>query len=160
MCKANNLTKTRHILCVCFSRKEREDSIGEIDLQRWNDASASPVLQIENLILVTPDRKRILINDLTVNLEHGQHLLIVGNSGAGKSSLLRAIAEGTVPMAYGAARGHVSKDTSGLTLSCLRYSKRLACWRLPLAQEMDMQLKVERLSPTGATCCRWASSSV
>jgi vitamin B12/bleomycin/antimicrobial peptide transport system ATP-binding/permease protein len=92
MCKANTLTKTRHILCVCFSRKEREDSIGKIDLQRWNDASASPVLQIENLILVTPDRKRILINDLTVNLEHGQHLLIVGNSGAGKSSLLRAIA--------------------------------------------------------------------
>jgi vitamin B12/bleomycin/antimicrobial peptide transport system ATP-binding/permease protein len=70
----------------------REESFGEIDLQRWNDATISPVLQIENLLLVTPDRKRILINNLTVQLDRGQHLLIVGNSGAGKSSLLRAIA--------------------------------------------------------------------
>ena len=42
--------------------------------------------------LYTPDGKRELIRDLSLELRPGQHLLIVGNSGAGKSSLLRAIA--------------------------------------------------------------------
>ena len=50
------------------------------------------LLQIDNLSLITPDRKRSLIEGLNLSLKWGEHLLIVGNSGAGKSSLLRAIA--------------------------------------------------------------------
>lgn len=50
------------------------------------------LMKIEDLTLTTPDRKRTLIRDLNLSLEWGEHLLIVGNSGAGKSSLLRAIA--------------------------------------------------------------------
>ena len=69
--------------------------LGDIDLQRWRHWSPMPgasVLEIEHCDLVTPDRKRLLIRDLNVHLRPGEHLLIVGNSGTGKSSLLRAIA--------------------------------------------------------------------
>ncbi len=47
---------------------------------------------IEHLTLNTPNHKRILIRDLSLEIKTGEGLLIVGASGTGKSSLLRAIA--------------------------------------------------------------------
>ena len=76
-------------------------TFGTITLRAWNDvkhdgkASAPvnrPILQAVCLDLCTPDQKRILIRNLSFALQEGQNLLIVGNSGAGKSSLLRAVA--------------------------------------------------------------------
>ena len=49
-------------------------------------------LSIENLTLQTPDYERILIKDLTLAINPGEGVMIVGASGCGKSSLLRAIA--------------------------------------------------------------------
>jgi vitamin B12/bleomycin/antimicrobial peptide transport system ATP-binding/permease protein len=47
---------------------------------------------LTDLTLLTPDGNRTLIDGLTMELGHGDNLVIVGQSGVGKSSLLRAIA--------------------------------------------------------------------
>lgn len=51
-----------------------------------------PLLKIEDLTLLTPDSNSVLIEDLSVEVLPSKSLLIMGASGAGKTSLLRAIA--------------------------------------------------------------------
>ena len=55
-------------------------------------SSPQPILTLRNVRLTTPDNKRTLFRNLNLQLTVGQNLLIAGVSGAGKSSLLRAIA--------------------------------------------------------------------
>lgn len=49
-------------------------------------------IALHQVTLYTPDRQTQLINQLSFALEPGQSLLLMGRSGVGKSSLLRAIA--------------------------------------------------------------------
>lgn len=49
-------------------------------------------LELDNLTVQTPNYSRTLLNEVSFALDPGHGLLIVGASGGGKSSLLRAIA--------------------------------------------------------------------
>lgn len=49
-------------------------------------------LAFEHVTLETPDYAKVIVKDLTVEVQPQQGLLIVGPSGRGKSSILRAIA--------------------------------------------------------------------
>ncbi|PSB31304.1 ABC transporter ATP-binding protein/permease [Stenomitos frigidus] len=65
-----------------------------------SDATQKPIIEtltadrlaLEHLTLQTPNYQRTLVEDLSVAVLPGQGLLVMGSSGCGKSSLLRAIA--------------------------------------------------------------------
>ena len=59
------------------------DTIGRVEHSR---------LELDRVTLQTPNYQRTLITDVSLAVEKGEGLLIVGASGGGKSSLLRAIA--------------------------------------------------------------------
>ena len=56
------------------------------------EVSATEKSSFQHVSLETPDGKRVLVEDLQLDIENGSRLLIVGASGGGKSSLLRAFA--------------------------------------------------------------------
>lgn len=60
-----------------------------------NEEVANPsegqVLSVSDLSIVTPDGSRNLVVNLSVGVQPGEHLLVMGNSGTGKSSLMRAL---------------------------------------------------------------------
>lgn len=49
-------------------------------------------IRMENLTLLTPGGEQCVVRDLNLNVRAGEHLVIVGQTGVGKSSLLRAMA--------------------------------------------------------------------
>ncbi|MBE9194560.1 MULTISPECIES: ABC transporter ATP-binding protein/permease [Synechocystis] len=51
-----------------------------------------PTVSLDNVTLSPPHSSRVLVRDLSLAVDTGNHLLIMGPSGSGKSSLLRAIA--------------------------------------------------------------------
>lgn len=56
------------------------------------EGGCGKLLVIKNLTLQTPRSRNILITDLSLELNDGDHLLVMGPSGSGKTSLLRALA--------------------------------------------------------------------
>ncbi|MBD2202761.1 ABC transporter ATP-binding protein/permease [Calothrix sp. FACHB-1219] len=66
--------------------------IKQIDGTRNIDIVNDSRLAFENLTVQTPNYQKNLVKNLSLSLEPGQGLLIMGDSGCGKSSLLRALA--------------------------------------------------------------------
>lgn len=60
-------------------------------------------LTLEGVTVPVPGTQRILLNNVTLKLEAGQALAVIGPSAAGKSTLARAIA-GVWPLARGSVR--------------------------------------------------------
>ena len=58
----------------------------------WITIGESSELVLHNLTVMTPNRKRTLVRDLSVSLDPERRLLITGASGVGKTALFRAIA--------------------------------------------------------------------
>ncbi|HWB02572.1 MAG TPA: ABC transporter ATP-binding protein/permease [Verrucomicrobiales bacterium] len=76
------------------------DHLDEFDAEDERDAEDSELevnedarsLALEGLTVRTPDRARQLVRDLSFRLRPGESALLMGESGSGKSSLLRTIA--------------------------------------------------------------------
>ncbi len=75
-----------------FTDTLETNSLTQQDNTRKIDVVEEDRLSLDRLTLQTPGGKQVLIRDLSLVVEPGQGLLVVGPSGTGKSSLLRAIA--------------------------------------------------------------------
>ena len=73
-------------------RLDDTSSTDEFPQVRQPDSSSPIVLKTSHFAVGTPDGERILVRDLDLELRKGDRLLLVGASGAGKSSTLRALA--------------------------------------------------------------------
>ena len=65
---------------------------GRIRNVELDEIPGGGALAVRDLSLLTPDGSRQLFANVSVDVRPGAHLLIMGNSGTGKSSMLRAVA--------------------------------------------------------------------
>ncbi|NEU72157.1 ABC transporter ATP-binding protein/permease [Hassallia byssoidea VB512170] len=75
-----------YIFYEYLKQPRKETANKKIDIVKDNR------LAVENLTLETPNYQKTLFKNLSVELQPGQGLLIMGESGSGKTSLLRALA--------------------------------------------------------------------
>lgn len=73
---------------------DEQDAEDDLDLEQdqIHISEEERTISLSDLTVKTPNGERVLIRDLNVKLPPGGSLLIMGESGSGKSSLLRTIA--------------------------------------------------------------------
>jgi len=75
-----------------FAKALAVDTAGRPKADSTIETVHGPRLALKNVTVQTPDLARTLVKGLTLSVEPGHGLMIVGPSGGGKSSLLRAMA--------------------------------------------------------------------
>ncbi|KQQ25314.1 hypothetical protein ASF53_21755 [Methylobacterium sp. Leaf123] len=89
-----------------MARERTQPGTQRIAMRRDSDRVA-----VETLSLETPDGARRLVQGLSLTVRHGESLVIVGETGVGKSSLLRAMAG-----LWTRGRGGIAMPPAGETL--------------------------------------------
>ena len=103
-------------------------------------AADGPPHQVRDLSLLTPDGTRKLFANVSVDGQTGHHLLIMGNSGTGKSSMLRAMAG-----LWDRGSGEVARPPVGQTMFL---PQRPYCTLGSLRQQLVYPSTVEEWSRT------------
>jgi ATP-binding cassette, subfamily F, member 3 len=98
--------------------------------------SGRMVLEIENAEVSVPNR--LLLHDVSLFLERGEHVGLVGPNGSGKTTLLEAIAAGRYKTGHGVELGYFSQhgtelDERGSALDCVM---RMTPLNRPQAQSL------------------------
>lgn len=127
---------------------------GCISNQEIEVMDSVPRLSVIDLSLVTPDGTRQLFANVSFDVTAGDHLLIMGSSGSGKSSMLRAIA-GLWGRGAGEVRRPSTNDTVFLpqrpycTLGSLQqqliYPSTIEAWRGAGGDEEDLLEALRRV---------------
>lgn len=105
----------------------------------------APLLTIENLSYAYSDAGRPVFQDLSLTVEPGEFIALVGESGVGKSTLLRCVA-GLVPATGGKIRIHIDHSARERRMAFVFQDARLLPWRR-LRHNVAYGLKGLRLSP-------------
>ncbi len=103
----------RNILAARHSYRQVKDTIAQsVDVDRRFPGLPLPKasLTVENLTVASPATGRVLLSDVSFELKAGQAMAVVGPSGGGKSTLMRALAGIWTPL-----RGSVRFDDVSLS---------------------------------------------
>src|SRR5690348_16237024 len=92
----------------------------------------APLLEIRGLEVRAPESGQTILRDANLALAPGERVAVVGPSGAGKTTLFRAI-NGTVPISGGSLR-FAGEDVARCAGQALR---RLRCRIAVVAQKHD-----------------------
>ncbi|TAN30434.1 MAG: ABC transporter ATP-binding protein [Castellaniella sp.] len=106
----------------------------------------APLLNIEHLSYAYSDARQPVFQDLSLTVEPGEFIALVGESGVGKSTLLRCVA-GLVPATSGKIRVNIDHSAHERRTAFVFQDARLLPWRR-LCHNVAYGLKGLQLSPS------------
>ncbi len=86
----NSLFEASEQLCTVLDESQFDRNFSDVTSQHVLSTSNNSSIEISHISFARDGN--IIINDLSLSIDQGQHLLISGKSGAGKTTLLRLIA--------------------------------------------------------------------